>query len=47
MTEIWLEGRSYLVLINGQNGALQCDWAGKNNKQTDSLKGWLADLLKD
>jgi hypothetical protein len=47
MTEIWLEGRSYLVLINGQNGALQCDWAGKNNKQTNSLKDWLADLLKD
>ncbi len=32
MTEIWIEGRSYLVLINGQNGAVQSDWAAKSNK---------------
>jgi hypothetical protein len=47
MTEICLEGRSYLVLINGQNGAVQSDWVSKVNKPADSLTDWLADLLKD
>ena len=46
MTEIWIEGRSYLVLINGQNGALQCDWAPKSNKPEGSFKDWLADIIK-
>ena len=47
MTEVWIEGRSYLVLINGQNGALQCDWVSPVNRSAGSLKGWLADLVKD
>ena len=47
MSEIWLEGRSYLLLINGQNGAAQSDWTSKADKPSDRLKGWLADILKD
>jgi hypothetical protein len=47
MTEIWIEGRSYLVLINGQNGAVQCDWSARINKPEGGLKGWLAELIKD
>jgi DNA-directed RNA polymerase subunit RPC12/RpoP len=47
MTEIWLEGRSYLVLINGRDGAIQSDWTAKSNKPANGLKDWLADLLKD
>jgi hypothetical protein len=47
MTEVWIEGRSYLVLINGQNGAVQSDWPGKDNKPEGGLKDWLADLIKD
>jgi DNA-directed RNA polymerase subunit RPC12/RpoP len=47
MTEIWLEARSYLVLINGQNGMVESDWAARDNKPANSLRDWLADLLKD
>ena len=47
MAEIWLSGRSYLVLINGQNGALQSDWSDGVNKKESGLKDWLADILKD
>ena len=45
MTEIWIDGRSYLVLINGQNGAVQSDWAAKSNKTEGSFKDWLAELI--
>jgi DNA-directed RNA polymerase subunit RPC12/RpoP len=45
MTEIWFEGRSHLVLINGQNGAVQSDIASKSD--TGGLMDWLADLVKD
>ena len=47
MTELWIEGRSYLVLINGQNGAVQSDWVARVNKPEGGLKDWLADLIKD
>ena len=47
MTEIWLEGRSYLLLINGQNGAAQSDWIPKAGRPSNGLKSWLVDLLKD
>jgi hypothetical protein len=46
MTEVWIEGRSYLVLINGQNGAVQSDLVARVNKPESSLKEWLADLIK-
>jgi DNA-directed RNA polymerase subunit RPC12/RpoP len=45
MTEIWIEGRSYLVLINGQNGAVQSDWAARSNNPEGSFKDWLAELI--
>lgn len=45
MTEIWFESRSHLVLINGQNGAVQSDLAVKPDKV--GLMNWLADLIKD
>lgn len=47
MTEIWIEGRSYLVLINGQNGAVQSDWVAKVDKPKGGLMDWLDDLIKD
>jgi hypothetical protein len=47
LTEIWIEGRSYLLLINGQNGAVQCDWVPKANKPKGGLMDWLADLIND
>ena len=47
MTEVWIEGRSYLVLINGQTGAVQSDWVPRVNKPEGGLKDWLADLIKD
>ena len=45
MAEIWFEGRSHLVLINGQNGAAQSDIAVKSDK--GGLMEWLADLVND
>ena len=45
MTEIWLENRSHLVLISGQNGIVQSDIAIKSDKP--ALMEWLGDLLKD
>jgi DNA-directed RNA polymerase subunit RPC12/RpoP len=45
MTEIWLEGRGHLVLISGQNGAVQSDVALKSDK--GGLMEWLSDLVKD
>jgi hypothetical protein len=45
MTEIWLESRSHLVLVSGQNGATQSDIIVKSNKP--NIKDWLGDLLKD
>ncbi len=47
MTEIWIEGRSYLLLINGQNGVVQSDWTARVNNPANGLKDWLADLIKD
>ena len=45
MTEIWLENRSHLVLISGQNDTVQSDIAIKSDKP--NIKDWLGDLLKD
>ena len=45
MTEIWLENRSHLVLISGQNDIVQSDIAIKSDKP--NIKDWLGDLLKD
>jgi hypothetical protein len=45
MTEIWLENRSHLVLISGQNGVVQSDIIMKSDKP--GVVAWLGDLLKD
>ena len=45
MTEIWLENRSHLVLISGQNDTVQSDIATKSDKP--AWMEWLGDLLKD
>ncbi len=45
MTEIWLENRSHLVLISGQNGVVQSDIIMKSDKP--GVIAWLGDLLKD
>jgi Zn finger protein HypA/HybF involved in hydrogenase expression len=45
MTEIWLENRSHLVLISGQNDAVQSDIVVKSDKP--GVKEWLGDLLKE
>jgi len=45
MTEIWLENRSHLVLISGQNDTVQSDISIKSDKP--NIKDWLGDLLKD
>ncbi len=47
MIEIWSEGRSHLVLINGQNGMLQSDVGKKPDKPAGGLREWLEDLVKD
>ena len=45
MTEIWLENRSHLVLISGQNDTVQSDMNIKSDKP--NIKEWLGDLLKE
>ena len=45
MTELWLESRSHLILISGQNDTVQSDIAIKSDKP--ALMEWLGDLLKD
>jgi len=45
MTEIWLENRSHLVIISGQNDIVQSDISIKSDKP--KIKDWLGDLLKD
>jgi hypothetical protein len=45
MTEIWLENRSHLVLISGQNDIVQSDIATKSDKA--GVVEWLGNLLKD
>ncbi len=47
LTEIWLEGRSRLVLLNGQNGAIQGDITRKSQSAKGGLREWLADLVND
>ena len=47
MTEVWFEGRSGLVLINGQNGAVQGDVVRPSERNKNGLMDWLADLVKD
>jgi len=47
MTEIWFEGRSGLVLINGQNGAVQGDVVRAPTRSKAGLMDWLADLVKE
>ena len=46
MTEVWSGGRSHLVLIDGQNGAVESDLAVKPDK-TGRLMEWLSDLIKE
>jgi len=45
MTELWLENRSHLVLISGQNDTVQSDIAIKSDKP--ALMEWLGNLLED
>ncbi|HUH99071.1 MAG TPA: hypothetical protein VLZ89_17050 [Anaerolineales bacterium] len=45
MTEIWLENRCHLVLISGQNDAVQSSIAARSDKP--GVMEWLGDLLKD
>ncbi|HUI89940.1 MAG TPA: hypothetical protein VLX61_14575 [Anaerolineales bacterium] len=45
MIEIWLENRSHLILISGQNDQVQSDILIKTDKS--NIKGWLGELLKD
>jgi DNA-directed RNA polymerase subunit RPC12/RpoP len=51
MTELPFDGRSHLVLINGQNGVVSSDVLDKMQKQEEEeqggLFGFLADLLND
>jgi DNA-directed RNA polymerase subunit RPC12/RpoP len=47
MTEVWFEGRSRLVLINGQNGAVQGDVVPAPERNKTGLMDWLADLVKE
>jgi hypothetical protein len=47
MTEVWLEGRSHLVLVNGQTGALQSDITPRPGKDNPGLVDWLSDLIPD
>lgn len=46
MTEVWSGGRGHLVLINGQNGALESDLAVKREK-SGGIMEWLSDLIKE
>jgi DNA-directed RNA polymerase subunit RPC12/RpoP len=48
ITEIPLDGKKFLVLINGQNGIVQSDMPSKSrSKPQNGLFGWLEDLLDD
>jgi hypothetical protein len=49
MTELPFDGRSHLVLINGQNGVVSSDVLGKVEKQEEEggLFNFLSDLLGD
>ncbi len=44
MTEIWLENRSHLVLISGQNDTVQSDIAIKSDKP--GVVEWLGDFIE-
>jgi DNA-directed RNA polymerase subunit RPC12/RpoP len=44
LTEIWKDGRSHLVLFNGQNGKAQSDIT---SKPFSGLMEWLSDLVND
>jgi hypothetical protein len=44
-TEVWLEGRERIVLINGQNGAVQGEGFKRSKKTNRGGLAWLADLL--
>jgi len=46
MTELPLDGREHLVLINGMNGAVKSDLSEKS-KESRGLFEWLGDLLED
>ena len=46
MTEVWAGGRSHLVLMDGQNGAIESDLTIKADK-SGGLMEWLADLIKE
>ncbi len=46
MTEIWFNGKSHLVLINGQNGTVESDLETPKEK-SGGLMNWLSDLLED
>ncbi len=44
LTEIWSDGRSHLVLINGQNGKVQSDITSNSSGR---FMEWLSDLVND
>ncbi len=46
MTEIWFDGKSHLVLINGQNGTVEDDLETAKEK-SGGLMDWLSDLLDE
>jgi len=43
-TEIWVDGRSHLVLVNGQNGKIQSDITSISSGH---FMDWLSDLVND
>ena len=47
MTELPFDGREHLVLINGQNGAVESDLSRQETEESGGLFNFLADLLND
>jgi hypothetical protein len=47
MSEVWVEGRGGLVLINGQMGTVQGDALLQRQHSRGGLREWLAELLND
>ena len=47
MTEVSIEGRSRIVLINGQNGSVEGDGFTRSDMNRGGLMRWLGDLLNE
>jgi hypothetical protein len=47
MTEVSIEGRSRIVLINGQNGSVEGDGFTRSDTNRGGLMRWLGDLLNE